>query len=214
MNELESGRIANRLVVELTLDAFGLPLNAAQMLGCGLDQLQLRSRGGELRDGLLEIGVGHLVRVELRAVARQVEHLRPPGASCSALAPAASWRSQMSKTPVQLRPVCAAISSTYDPPCAGESPARAFHAALRATAISCRLHASHPEPPGSRNNSAAAITRTMREADRLKAVQSDRGPCQPSSIFLLLRFSDPFTGSGLDHLCDGARYQPARILEK
>jgi len=45
------------------------------MLGGGLDRLQLRARRGELRDGLLEIGVGHLVRVELRAVARQVEPL-------------------------------------------------------------------------------------------------------------------------------------------
>ena len=75
MNELESGRIANRLVFEVALDAFGLALNAAKVPGRGLDQLQLRARRGELRDGLLEIGVGHLVRVELRAVARQVEHL-------------------------------------------------------------------------------------------------------------------------------------------
>lgn len=69
MNELESGCIANRTVFEVAFDACRLPLNAAQVLGGGLDQLQLRARRCQLRDRLFEIGVGHLVRVEFQAVA-------------------------------------------------------------------------------------------------------------------------------------------------
>ena len=46
---------------EVALDAFKLVLNATQVSGCGLDQLQLRACRGKLGDSLLEVGVGHPV---------------------------------------------------------------------------------------------------------------------------------------------------------
>ena len=47
--------------------------NAAQVLGSGFDQLQFGPRRRQSRDGVLEVGVGHLVGVQLGAVAGQVE---------------------------------------------------------------------------------------------------------------------------------------------
>src|SRR5688572_11838873 len=49
------------------------PLDAAQMSGSGLHQVKLGARRSQLRDGLFEVCVGHLVGVELGAVAEQVE---------------------------------------------------------------------------------------------------------------------------------------------
>jgi len=53
-----------RLVFEVPFDAFGLALNAANVLGRCLDQLQLRARRGELGDGLLALAepASHCVR--------------------------------------------------------------------------------------------------------------------------------------------------------
>ena len=62
-------------MLEVALDSFGLPLNAAEVSCGGLHELQLGTRRGQLRDGLLQLRVGHLVGVELGAVAGQVENL-------------------------------------------------------------------------------------------------------------------------------------------
>ena len=48
-------------MLEVAFDSLRLPLNAAQITGSGFDEMQLRSRGSELGDGLLQIGVGHFV---------------------------------------------------------------------------------------------------------------------------------------------------------
>ena len=63
----------DRCVLEVALDPFGLPLNAARVPGSGLHELQLGPRGRQLRDGLLQACIGHLVGVEFGAVAGQVE---------------------------------------------------------------------------------------------------------------------------------------------
>ena len=60
---------------EVLSDPLWLALHAAQMAGRGLDQLQLGACRSELGDGLLQVGVGHLVGVQLGAVAGQIEHL-------------------------------------------------------------------------------------------------------------------------------------------
>jgi hypothetical protein len=52
---LNSSRILDRRVLEAALDALGLSLDAAEMLGSGLDQLQLRARRCQFRDGLLQV---------------------------------------------------------------------------------------------------------------------------------------------------------------
>lgn len=66
---------------EIRADSLGLSLHATQMAGGGLDESHshpcLGDRGarrGLGRHRLLQIGVGHLVRVELGAVAWQVKH--------------------------------------------------------------------------------------------------------------------------------------------
>jgi hypothetical protein len=60
-------------MLEVAIDPFGLPLNAAQMRGGYLDELQLDPRRRQLRQCLLQVRVCHLVGVELGAVAGQVE---------------------------------------------------------------------------------------------------------------------------------------------
>jgi len=72
---LTSGDIVDRLKLEVVLDVFGLVLHAAQVPGGNLDPLQTGARRCEPGDGLLQISAGHLVGVELRAVAGQEEHL-------------------------------------------------------------------------------------------------------------------------------------------
>ncbi len=62
-------------MLEVALDPLGLPLDAAEVSGGGLDELQLGPRRSQFRDRLLEVGVGHLVGVELGAVTGQVEDL-------------------------------------------------------------------------------------------------------------------------------------------
>jgi len=47
-------------VFEVAPDSFRLSSNAPPVLGCGFDKLQLRNR-------LLDGGIGHLVEVEFRA---------------------------------------------------------------------------------------------------------------------------------------------------
>ena len=69
---MDSSGVADWLLLEVAHDPVGLALHAAQMAGGRLDELQLCARGRQLGDGLLQIGVGHLVRVPFRTVARQV----------------------------------------------------------------------------------------------------------------------------------------------
>mgnify|MGYP007073623121 CR=1 FL=1 len=52
-----------------------LTLHTAQMARCGLHQLQFGTRRCQLRDGLFDIGIGHLVGVEFWTVAGQVKNL-------------------------------------------------------------------------------------------------------------------------------------------
>jgi transposase len=49
---LDSSRIPNRRMLEIALDPLGLPLNAAEVPGSGLHELQLGTRRGQFRDGL------------------------------------------------------------------------------------------------------------------------------------------------------------------
>jgi hypothetical protein len=60
---------------EVALDSGGLFLHAAQVARGGVDQLQLGTRWRLLGHRLLQGRVGQLVRIQLRAVAGQVEHL-------------------------------------------------------------------------------------------------------------------------------------------
>jgi hypothetical protein len=48
MNELGSIRKSNRLMLEVAIDPLRSSLNAAQVLGRGLDQLQLRARRSQV----------------------------------------------------------------------------------------------------------------------------------------------------------------------
>ena len=59
-------------MLEVALDSLGLPLNAAEVPGGGLHKLQLGTRRGQLRDGLLQVRVGHLVGVELGFMAEAI----------------------------------------------------------------------------------------------------------------------------------------------
>jgi hypothetical protein len=62
-------------MLEVFADALRLALHAAQVPCSSLDQLELGASGGRLGNGLLDVGVGHLIWVGLGAVAGQVEHL-------------------------------------------------------------------------------------------------------------------------------------------
>ncbi len=70
-------------MLEVAFDSLWLTLNAAQMVGSGLHQLQLGPRGSQLGDSLLEIGVGHLVQVELRAARCRTASCRTCGSTSS-----------------------------------------------------------------------------------------------------------------------------------
>lgn len=78
---------------KVALDSFRLSLNAAQVPGGGLDQLQLGARRHSLGDSWLQVRVGHFFGIELWAVAGQVEHfgfahrlLRREASACQVLA--------------------------------------------------------------------------------------------------------------------------------
>ncbi|MGF6292642.1 hypothetical protein QFZ98_004503 [Paraburkholderia youngii] len=64
-------------MLEVSPDAFGLLLNDQIMVRGGLGQLQPGTRWRPAGDALLEVGVGHLVGIQLGAVAGQIEHLDP-----------------------------------------------------------------------------------------------------------------------------------------
>lgn len=87
-------------MLEITTDAHRRFLRVAQMTDRGLHELLLGARRRFGGDGLLEVGVGHLVGIELRAVAWQIEHrdvlcvfiqlacaLALPASACPELAP-------------------------------------------------------------------------------------------------------------------------------
>ena len=61
-------------MLKVTTNPLGLFLHAAQMAGSCLDPLQFRAGRGLGGHGLFDVGVGHLVGIQFRAVAGQVEH--------------------------------------------------------------------------------------------------------------------------------------------
>lgn len=72
-------------MLKVAANTTGLFLNTAKMAGSCLDQLQLGARRSLLCHHLLDVGVGHFVRIEFWTVAGQVEHLDRicvPGKPC------------------------------------------------------------------------------------------------------------------------------------
>ena len=61
-------------MLKILTNPLRLFLHAAQMARGCLDQLQLGACRSVCRHGMLDVSIRHFVRVEFRAVARQVEH--------------------------------------------------------------------------------------------------------------------------------------------
>lgn len=77
---LESSGIANGRMLEVFANPLRLALYAAQMACSGIDQLQLGARRCQLGHCLLDIPIGYLIWVEIRAVTGQIERLDLLGA--------------------------------------------------------------------------------------------------------------------------------------
>jgi hypothetical protein len=69
INDLESGGIVNRLVLEVDRRTVGLAPHAAQALRDGLDQLQFRTRRRRFGYRPLQVRVGRLIGMAVKKVA-------------------------------------------------------------------------------------------------------------------------------------------------